>query len=102
MIVVRFKVTCQPNRAEEVAEAMTAVVAPSRELPGVIHFDVARDVTDANALIATQVFADRGAMDRQETQPEVARVVALLEDGALTGPPEWTVYEVTAEDAAEG
>jgi quinol monooxygenase YgiN len=29
------------------------VVAPSRALPGVIHFDVARDVTDPDALIAT-------------------------------------------------
>ena len=48
MIVVRFKVQCQPDRADEVAAAMGDVVAPSRKMDGVVYFDVARDVTDPN------------------------------------------------------
>ena len=99
MIVVRFKVHCRPERTEEVLTAMRAVVAPSRSLPGVVHFDVARDATDDNALLAVEVFEDRAAMERQETQSEVAAVAALMENGALDGPPEWTVYEVSSSES---
>ena len=101
MIVVRFKVRCQPDKTDDVAAAMKNVVAPSRALPGVIYFDVARDVTDPNALIATEVFEDRAAMERQESQPEVATVVGLVEAGALAAPPEWTIYDVTSAESPE-
>jgi quinol monooxygenase YgiN len=101
MIVVRFKVQCQPERTDEVMAAMRNVVAPSRALPGVIHFDVARDVTDANVLIATEVFEDRAAMENQELQPEVTKVVELIEAGALATPPEWTIYNVASEESPE-
>ena len=36
MIVVRFKVRCQPDRTEEMLASMRDVVAPSRALPGVV------------------------------------------------------------------
>ena len=99
MIVVRFKVQCQPDRTDEMLAAMRAVVAPSRALDGVIHFDVARDVTDPDTLIATEVFEDQAAMESQEAQPEVARVVELMEGGALSAAPEWTIYEVSAVES---
>jgi quinol monooxygenase YgiN len=101
MIVVRFKVHCQPGKTQEMVDAMVAVVAPSRRLPGVVHFDVARDLTNPDALIATEVFEDRAAMERQEAQPEVARVVDLIGAGALTGAPEWTIYEVASAESPE-
>ena len=95
MIVVRFKVRCHPEKTGDVAAAMRDVVAPSRKIKGVIHFDVARDVTDPNCLIAIEVFEDRAAMERQESQPGVADVMALIDSGALAAEPEWTVYDVT-------
>lgn len=101
MIVVRFKVRCIPDKTEEVVAAMGAVVAPSRALSGVIHFDVARDVTDPDALIATEVFDDLAAMERQEAQPEVATVMALVGAGALSGPPELTIYEVASAESPQ-
>jgi quinol monooxygenase YgiN len=99
MILVRFKVRCVREKTEELMAAMAGVVAPSRALPGVIHFDVARDVTDPDSLIATEVFEDRAAMERQEAQPEVARVMEVIEAGALSGPPEWTIYEVASAES---
>jgi quinol monooxygenase YgiN len=81
------------------AQAMKAVAVASRTVPGVIHFDVARDVTEADSLIATEVFDDREAMERQEAQPEVAGVVALMEAGAVAAPPEWTIYEVASSES---
>jgi quinol monooxygenase YgiN len=94
MLVVRFIVRCLPQRTEEMAAAMVAVADASRDLPGVHHFNVTRDLNDPNVLMAIEVFEDREAMTRQEEQPAVAGVVELLQGGALAEPPQWTIYEV--------
>ena len=46
MIVVRFKVQCQPEKTEQVMAAFEGVIAPSRAVDGVISFDIARDLAD--------------------------------------------------------
>ena len=89
MIIGRFKVRCEPGRDEELAAAIAAVEGPSRELPGVVHFDVARSLTEPNTFVVTEVFDDREALDRQNAQAEVARVLDLVDPGAY----EWTVWE---------
>lgn len=97
MIVVRFKVKCQAEKAEELRAAFQSVVAPSRMVEGVLHFDIARDITDPNSFIATEVFADRAALERQEALPEVQNVIALLPD-VLAGEPEATIYHVSSSE----
>ena len=92
MIVVRFKVQCRADRMEE---ALAAVVPPSREVEGVISFDIGRDVVDPDAIIAVEVFEDEAARARQEALPEVATVMGLLPD-ILTAPPEATQFEVSS------
>src|SRR3954466_1023038 len=99
VIVVRFKIRCRPDRTEEVAAAMRDVVAAARGLDGVINFDIARDLTDDDALIATEVFEDRAAMDREEKLPEIAKVIELMEGGALVALPELTRFEVTSVES---
>jgi quinol monooxygenase YgiN len=99
MIVVRFKVQCQPDRTEDVVAAMEGVVRAARTLDGVIHFDIARDLTDSNALIATEVFQDSEAMEREESLPAVANVVELMQGGALAAPPEWARFEVASSES---
>ena len=99
MIVLRFKVQCQPDKVAAIADAMRDVVVASRSLPGVVHFDVGRDVTDDNTLIATEVFEDVDARELQEALPEVAKVMAMLPTGVL-GPPEATLFRVSAAEPA--
>jgi quinol monooxygenase YgiN len=99
MLVIRFRVHVQPEKIDEAVEAFRAVVPPSRELDGVISFDIARDILDPNCIVTTEVFADEAARERQEAQPEVARVMTLLPD-VLAAPPEATVFTVaSAADA---
>ncbi len=98
MIVVRFKVKCKAERADELRSAFEAVVAPSRTVEGVLNFDIAQDIIDPNSFIATEVFADRLALDRQESLPEVQNVIALLPN-VLAAAPEATVYEVSSSKA---
>jgi quinol monooxygenase YgiN len=95
MIVGRFKVRSRPERADEIAAAMTAVEAPSRELPGVVQFDVVRSLTDPNAFLAIEVFADRAALDRQNAQAEVAELLRIIGTGAAVGDYEWAFWEAT-------
>ena len=92
VIVIRFKVTCQPDRVGELQAAFAAVLEPSRALAGVLAFDVAQAVEDPSVFIATEVFADATARETQESLPEVANVMAILKGGALAGPPEVSVY----------
>lgn len=91
MLIVRFKVTCKPGKAGELAAAFAEVVGPSRALAGVVSFDIGVDVTDQRTFIATEVFEDAEARQRQEALPEVARVMSLLPE-VLAGPPEMAVF----------
>jgi quinol monooxygenase YgiN len=93
VIVVVFKVRCQPERASELRSAFAAVLERSRSLPGVMSFDVAEALDDPTAFIATEVFEDAGARERQEALPEVGAVMAILKGGALAAPPDVAVYE---------
>jgi quinol monooxygenase YgiN len=95
MVIGRFRVQARPERADELAAAIAAVEAPSRELPGVLQFDVARSLTDPNTFIAVEVFEDRDALDRQNAQREVDDMLDIIRSGALTGDIEWRVWETT-------
>ena len=67
--------------------AFQEAIPPSREVEGVVSFDIGRDVADPNSFIATEVSTDRAALDRQESLPEVKKAIGLLEE-SVTGPPE--------------
>jgi quinol monooxygenase YgiN len=97
MIVVRFKLTCQPDKAEQTMVALREVISPSRSLDGCIHFDIGRDLADPSSFIATEVFEDRAALDRQEQVAEVQKVIGLLGD-VVAAEPEATIYHVASSE----
>jgi quinol monooxygenase YgiN len=76
MVIMRFKVKVLPERADEVRDALETVIEPSRALDGVVHLDIARDLSDPAAFIATEVYEDEGALERQEALPEVEAALA--------------------------
>jgi quinol monooxygenase YgiN len=95
MIVVRFRMRCQPGNTEQVMALLTDVITPSRAVDGVISFDIARDLADPNAFIAIEVFEDRAALDRQESLPEVTKVMASFA-ASLATEPEATIFNVSS------
>jgi quinol monooxygenase YgiN len=99
MIVLRFKVKCQPDRVEEALSAFNDVIAPSRTIEGVISFDIGRDISDPNSIIATEVFESPAARERQESLPQVATVMNLLPQ-ILAASPEATMYNVSSAEPA--
>jgi quinol monooxygenase YgiN len=101
VILVRFKIQCQPDKTEQALAALQRVVPPSRLVDGAVHFDIGRDITDPTTFIATEVFEDRAALDRQEALPEVQEIVAQLGD-LVSAPPEATVYHVASSEPWAG
>jgi quinol monooxygenase YgiN len=97
MVIMRFKVKVRPERTEAVRAALAAVIEPSRALGGVIHFDIARDLSDPDAFIATEVYASKGVLQRQEELPEVEAALALIRESVVER--EATLYDVTALQA---
>jgi quinol monooxygenase YgiN len=81
--------------------AFQEVIAPSRAVDGVVSFDIGRDVADPDSFIATEVFEDRAALDRQESLPEVEKTIALLGE-SLVAPPEATIFHVSSSEPHEG
>ena len=94
MIVIHFKVRAQPDKAAELKAALAAVVAGARATEGVVSFDIVEDMTEPNTFIATEVFEDQAARDRQESAAEVARVMELMPT-ALAAPPQMTIYDAS-------
>jgi quinol monooxygenase YgiN len=97
MIVVRFKVQCQPEKTEQAMAAFQEMIAPSRAVDGVVSFDIGRDVADPDSFVAVEVFEDRAALERQESLPVVAKTVGLLEE-LLAAEPEATIFHVSSSE----
>lgn len=97
MIVVRFKVQSKPDTTEQLLVALKDVIAPSRQIEGCIEFDIARCLDDPNSFIATEVFEDRAALDRQEGQSQVGTVLSMLPD-VIAAEPVATIYDVASAE----
>jgi quinol monooxygenase YgiN len=83
VIIVRFWFRTHPGRGDDAVAALTPVIEASRALPGVISIDFGRDIIDADAFIATELYEDRAALDRQEALPETIQALATLKDGII-------------------
>ena len=97
MIVVRFKVQCQPEKTGQALAAFQEIVAASRAVDGVVSFDMGRDVADPDSFIAMEVFEDRAALERQESLPVVQKAIGLLEE-LLAAEPEATIFHVSSSE----
>jgi quinol monooxygenase YgiN len=83
MVIVRFAFRCHPGRADDAVAALIPVVAASRALPGVVSIDFGRDITDPDAFIATEIYEDRAALDRQMALPETQAALHALREGIV-------------------
>jgi quinol monooxygenase YgiN len=99
MIVLRFKVQCQPDKREQLMAAVSEIVAPARATKGVISFDIGRDLIDPQSFIATGVYEDHAALERQESLPQVDTVMAML-PGSAAAAPERTEFQASVVEPA--
>src|SRR5436305_2715283 len=67
MIILRFKIRSKPEWSDEVMAPLAEIVPTARATEGVINFDIARVLRDPDAFIATAVYEDGAALERQES-----------------------------------
>jgi quinol monooxygenase YgiN len=96
MVILRFKVQSKPDKSDELMAALAEIITPARATNGVVNFDIARDLLDADSFIATAIYDDRAALELQEALPEVDRVMAMLPE-SLVAPPERTIFDASLD-----
>jgi quinol monooxygenase YgiN len=96
MIILRFKIRSKPDKSDEVMAALAEIIPPARATQGVIDFDIARVLLEPDAFIATAVYADAAALERQESAQEVLRAMALFAK-SLAAPPERTIFDASPD-----
>jgi len=96
MVILRQKMRSKHDRTDEVTAALAAIIAPARTTPGVVHLDIGRDLLDDDSFIATAVYEDSGALERQESATEVHRAMAMFAD-ALEAPPDRTIFDASVD-----
>ena len=96
MIILRFKIRSKPDKRDDLIAALTEIITPARATEGVINFDIARVLLDPDAFIATAIYQDGAALERQESLPQVARVMAMLPE-SLVAPPERTIFDASVD-----
>jgi quinol monooxygenase YgiN len=70
------------ERTDDVWAALAAIIPVARATQGVISLDIACDLLDANSFVATGIYEDSAALERQESAPEVHTAMAMLFGGA--------------------
>jgi len=96
MIILHQRMRAKPDRCDEVVAALDAIVPGARATEGVFKLDIARDLLDPGLFIATGVYENGAALERQESAPEVHKAMAMFPD-ALAAPPERTIYDASVD-----
>ena len=96
MIILRQQMRSKPERTDDVFAALSAIVPGARATPGVISLDIARDLLDPDSFVATAIYEDGAALERQESAPEVHRAMALFAE-SLAAPPERTIFDASPD-----
>jgi quinol monooxygenase YgiN len=96
MVILRQKMRAKPDKLDEVTAALAEIVPGARATEGVINLDIARDLVDPDSFVATGIYEDGAALERQESAPEVHRAMALFSE-SLVAPPERTIYDASLD-----
>ncbi len=98
MVILRQHMRSKPERTDDVLAALAAIIPDARATQGVISLDVARDLLDPDSFVATGIYEDGAALERQESAPAVHRAMAMFSE-ALAGPPDRMVYDASRAPA---
>jgi quinol monooxygenase YgiN len=86
----------KPDKSVELMAALAEIIEPARATEGVISLDIARVLHEPDSFIATVVYEDAAALERQESRPEVHKVMAILPE-SLAAPLERTIFHASVD-----
>ena len=97
MIIYRVSGKADPHRIEEARSKFADLSSASRNVPGVISFDVAQDVTDPSVFISMEVYEGQGAVAKQGTAGRLRALMGSLDELLAEGP-RGTIFHVSATE----
>jgi quinol monooxygenase YgiN len=98
MVILRQKMQAKTDKSEELMAALAEIITPARATEGVISLDIARVLLEPDSFIATVVYENGAALERQESLPEVHKVMAILPQ-SLAAPLERTIFDASLDPA---
>ena len=98
MLILRQKMIAKPDKSDQLMAALKEIITPARNMEGVISLDIARVLLEPDSFIATAVYGDAAALERQEARPEVHTVMAMLSE-SLAAPLERTIFDASLDPA---
>jgi quinol monooxygenase YgiN len=98
MLILRQKMLAKPAKRDELMAALAEIVTPARATEGVISLDIARVLLEPDSFIATAVYEDDAALERQESRPGVHKVLAMLPE-SLAASLERTIFDASPDPA---
>jgi quinol monooxygenase YgiN len=98
MIILRQQMRSKPERTDDVLAALAAIIPDARGIQGVISLDIARDLLDPDSFVATGIYEDSSALQRQESALAVHRAMAMFSE-ALAAPPDRMVFDASRAPA---
>jgi quinol monooxygenase YgiN len=75
MLILRQKMHAKTDKSDELMAALAEIITPARSTEGVISLDIARVLVEPDSFIAAAVYEDGAALERQESRPEVHKVL---------------------------
>jgi quinol monooxygenase YgiN len=98
VIILRQKMRAKPDKSDQLVAALAEIITPARATQGVISLDIARVLNEPDSFIATAVYEDGAALERQESLEEVHKVMAMLPE-SLAAPLERTIFDASPDPA---
>ena len=99
MLILRQKMVAKTDKSDELMAALAEIITPARATEGVISLDIARVLLEPDSFVATAVYEDAAALERQESRPEVHKVMAMLPE-SLAAPLERTIFDASLDPGA--
>ena len=95
-LTVVANATAKPGREAELERALRAVVGPTHEEPGCLHYSIHRGTEDRTAYLTIERWSSKDAVDRHMTAPHIQTLLKTVPD-LLAEPPHIIVYEQLRE-----
>ena len=84
MIILHQEMRAKPEKCDEVMAALAAIIPGARATEGVVKLDIARDLLDPDSFVATGVYEDGAALERQDVSVG-AEFVDVIPHADVTG-----------------
>lgn len=98
LVFVRARSGC----SKSLGARLSALIAPSRQAPGCMHFALQQSQCDADLWLMSGLWVDQQSMDAYFNSPSMSIFAELLQDLVISSLDFHTFREVSASQATEG